>query len=132
MKVLVFGSTIESKDIAFKLDRITGKNEYINTYDIETFPKMILFEKPDMVIVTANGEYGKDCVSIVRGLNRNIPLFWFSNDENYSVEADLFNCTYFAKKPVFSKTLSNAMQNMGTVTHINRALNRISLARMVG
>ena len=132
MKILTFGSKIESQDIAMKLDRITGNaNVYINTFDIEEFPKIILFEKPDMIIVTADGAYGKDCVNIAKEINNKTPLFWFSNDVSYAELADTLSCTCFAKKPVFSKTLYVAMQSILAVKSTGNIAGRVPYARMV-
>ena len=132
MKILTFGSKIESQDIAMKLERITGNsNTYLNSFDIEEFPEIILFEKPDIIIVAADGAYGKDCVNIAKEINNKLPLFWFSNDIGYSELAEKLNCTYFAKKPIFSKTLFTAMQSVVPVTPISKIINRKPYARMV-
>ena len=98
-----------------KLDRITGNaNVYINTFDIEEFPKIILFEKPDMIIVTADGAYGKDCVNIAKEINNKTPLFFIRRPSGESQSGS--GCRW-SRTPLASDFQDNADKRNGTAPH---------------
>ena len=64
----------------------------------------------DLVIVLADGAKGMEGVYTVKEHDRDLAVFWFSNDRNFAVQSHRLDCTYFAVKPLTEKKLTKAFE----------------------
>ena len=64
----------------------------------------------DLVIILADGAKGMEGVYTVKEHDRDLAVFWFSNDRSFAVQSHRLDCTYFAVKPLTEKKLTKALE----------------------
>lgn len=70
---------------------------------------------PGLAIVARDGAAGMEGVYLVRQQRPGVPVFWFSDDDDFSVQSHRLECTYFAAKPLTQEKLRKAFHRCAHV-----------------
>jgi len=110
--ILIFGQNQECED-ALVLLKQHFKNakksfQYTVSAIYDKFYQQIVDADPSIVIVLANGANGMECVYQAKKYDRNMTVFWFSDDQNFSMQSHRLECAYFAGKPLTAEKLEKA------------------------
>ena len=118
--ILIFGQIKECEEaILFLKQNIESEKRtfhYFMSHDYEEPYQQIVDTVPSLVIVIADGANGMECVYQAKKYNSNLPVFWFSDDRNFSNQSHRLECEYFASKPLTADKLDNAFvhcENLG-------------------
>ncbi len=65
----------------------------------------------DLVIILADGAKGMEGVYTVKEYDRDLAVFWFSNDRSFALQSHRLDCAYFAVKPLTNKKLIKAFEH---------------------
>lgn len=65
----------------------------------------------DLVIILADGAKGMEGVYTVKEYDRDVIVFWFSNDRSFALQSHRLDCHYFAVKPLTETKLTKALEH---------------------
>lgn len=118
--ILIFGQNQECQEVVLLLkNKLLFRQQqvqYYTTCDYDEIYKQIVDANPNLVIVLADGANGMECVYNVKEYNKNIPVFWFSDDRKFGLHSHRLECAYFAEKPLTTVKLDKAFsrcKNLG-------------------
>lgn len=103
-RILYFGTEPECRDVHGLLENDTATS----TDDPEVFDRLLVEWDPHLVLILADGAAGMECVYRSRERRPCIPVFWFSDDPQFSLQSYRLDCAYFSVKPVTREKLDNA------------------------
>ena len=110
--ILIWGQHQESEDTALLLKEYfeNAKNPFRCTVscDYDEIFAQIVDSDPTLVIVLADGANGLECVFQSKKYDRDMTVFWFSDDPNFSGQSHRLECAYFAEKPLTAEKLNKA------------------------
>lgn len=112
IKAILFGKIHECR-VAGELIQQTvtqsgGRLEYEICDDLEVYTQRIIDWNPTLLIVLADGAEGMESVYRSREHRPMAPVFWFSDDKDFSVLSFRLECAYFSVKPITPEKLSSA------------------------
>lgn len=113
MKICCYGDGIDSGMILtiFQNFKNVPLNSKIELYkDYEEYVRALHRDLYDMVIVTMNGAGGMEGVIASKDINYNVPVAWFSDDNDFSLQAFRMNIEYFAKKPINNQKIQAMLE----------------------
>lgn len=112
MKILIYGSRADCNTsltllktqsvFAFRKCKLICADNY-DEYIIK-----LKNEKPNIVIVLANGADGMEGVITVREAYPEASVIWFSDDNGFGAQSYRLRCSYFAEKPVTVQKIKDA------------------------
>lgn len=114
IKALLFGQPHECRAAGETLCDMEAlanhSHEYCHANNVEEFETLLVNWMPSLVIVLADGAAGME--SVYRSWQRcpALPVFWFSNDRDFSMQSYRLDCAYFSTKPVTAEKLSHAIR----------------------
>lgn len=109
IKTLFFGDNTECRGAEMLLRNhrlMMGANHecrYVTTSD--EFLELLMEWDPSLVVVLQNGAAGMEGVFQSRSRRPAVPVFWFSDDHDFGMQAYRLNCAYFSTKPVTAEKL---------------------------
>ncbi len=113
MRLLLCGKKDESESIIEAVKALPlGLADYIIVDDYELIHQSIVDVNINTAIVYENGANGMECVYRIKESNCDIPIIWFSDDNNFAVQSYRLNCAYFGKKPITVEKLQKAFENI--------------------
>ncbi len=65
---------------------------------------------PDLAIVLADGAAGMEGVYLVRARRPELPVIWFSDDQDFGMQSHRLECVYFSAKPITSEKMQKAVR----------------------
>ncbi|MBQ3100735.1 MAG: hypothetical protein IJC50_07075 [Clostridia bacterium] len=63
----------------------------------------------DLIVVFADGAEGMESVYLCRRMLHDIPVCWFSDDNDFGMQSHRLECIYFATKPMTEEKLNRAL-----------------------
>ena len=113
IKTLMFGNEQECLAAAEVLRALELLSEHMHEHlyvdDLEEFEKSMVDWEPTLLVVLANGAKGMECVYRSRERRPGLPVFWFSDDQDFGVQSYRLNCAYFSTKPVTLEKIKHAI-----------------------
>lgn len=110
--IFILGETHECEEVVSFLKRYfeSAKKsfQYSVSHDYDELYEQMVDTDPSLVIVLADGANGMECVYQAKKYDRNMTVFWFSDDCNFSIHSHRLDCAYFAKKPLTFEMLDKA------------------------
>ena len=114
VKTLLFGMPSECAAVGEALCNMSGFSEGVPEYrcvnDLEEFEQALAVWMPSLVIVLADGAAGLESVYRSRLRRPCLPVFWFSDDREFGMQAYRLDCAYFSTKPVTPEKMSSAIR----------------------
>ena len=114
VKALLFGMPGECTAVGEALCSMSVLSEDVHEYrhvnDLEEFEKALAVWMPSLVIVLADGAAGMESVYRSRQRRPCLPVFWFSDDREFGMQAYRLDCAYFSAKPVTPEKISSALR----------------------
>ena len=114
VKVLLYGDMAECHGVADLMRKVEylaeHQVEYNQTDDEEIFVQSLVSWNPSLIIVLADGADGMECVMQAKLRKPETPIFWFSDDRKFGMQAHRINCAYFSTKPVEQRSMENAFR----------------------
>ena len=77
----------------------------------EDFHMQLVEHSPNLVIVAENGAAGMEGVYLANDIRPIVPVFWFSDDQDFCMQSHRLDCIYFSLKPVTPEKLTKALQH---------------------
>lgn len=113
MKLVLYGTEADRSEIAKLLSLLPDcryRNIRIKAYsDYDSFIAGLGEGPPECIVIAMNGANGMEGVIAAKGMCGNIPVIWFSDDNDFGVQSYRLGCAYFHKKPVSPEVLSAAI-----------------------
>ena len=110
--VLIWGQNQESEHAVLLLkeyfENAKKPFRYTASCAYEEVYEQIVDSDPTLVIVLADGGNGLECVFQSKKYDRNMTVFWFSDDPNFSPQSHRLECAYFTQKPLTAEKLNKA------------------------
>ena len=114
VKTLLFGAAQECETAGKILGTLgtipESDHEYRHVSDMEEFERILTTWMPTLVIVLADGAAGMESVYRSRTRQPNLPVFWFSDDREFSMQSYRLDCAYFSTKPVTPEKMVCALR----------------------
>lgn len=114
VRALLFGDSTECEAVSETLRSLECFSDHIQEYccvnDMEEFEAALVDWKPSLTIVLADGAAGMESVYRSRQRIPGLPVFWFSNDREFSMQSYRLECAYFSTKPVTAEKIDHAIQ----------------------
>ena len=112
--IILYGEQQECEEaiVLLKINPILNGKQ-LNCFcinDQEELQMKLVDGNGDLVIILADGAKGMEGVYTVREHDRDLVVFWFSNDRSFAVQSHQLDCTYFAVKPFTEKKLTRAFE----------------------
>lgn len=113
IRTLFFGENMECRgaELLLRAQRVLvdARHEckFVTTSD--EYGEALLGWDPTLVIVLKDGAAGMEGVYQSRTRRPAIPVFWFSDDHDFGMQAYRLNCAYFSTKPVTAEKLTSAV-----------------------
>lgn len=118
MKILIYGlehECNEAIELFHTLYPTTDVNEYLTVHAWEDIQRQLPLQKPNLVIILADGVAGMEGVYAAREYDEDLAIFWFSNDHEFGMQSHRLECAYFAMKPLTYEKLHRAFRRCTTV-----------------
>ena len=80
------------------------------TDDFEDLRRLLVEWAPRLTLVDAPGAEGFEAAYQARCARPCNPVFWFSDDRNFALQAHRMECAYFATHPVTAGNLDRAFR----------------------
>lgn len=113
VKALIFGNADEcaaAHDALQSLECCASyRHELCHVEDIEDLETKLIDWEPSLAIVLADGAIGMETVFRLRQRRPCVPVFWFSDDREFSMQSYRLDCAYFSTKPVTREKISSAI-----------------------
>ena len=113
MRTLIYGNAKDYDDTSGLLRAMTReercRQEHLHAKNREDLKKHLVEWEPHLVVVLEDGAEGMEGVYVVRDTRPAIPLFWFSDDENFGVHSHRLECDYFSTKPITREKMEKAL-----------------------
>ena len=114
IKTLIFGEQHECRAVSELIKQNSLLNAYTHEHlhldDLEYLEEHLTNWDPSLVIVVADGAKGLESVSRTREHRPMLSVFWFSNDQDFSMQSYRLNCAYFSTKPVTQTKLERGIR----------------------
>lgn len=114
IKTLIYGEKQECSAIIDLLQAhpcfVDNNHEYCDVDDYEQFHVQLIDWDPDLVIVKKDGAAGMEGVYLVNTQRPLIPILWFSDDKDFSMQSHRLDCVYFSVKPATPEKLDRAIR----------------------
>ena len=114
IKTLIYG---ERKECSTMIDMLRvhpcfadDHHEYCGVDDYEQFHMQLVDWDPDLVIVKKDGAAGMEGVYLANNQRPMIPVLWFSDDKDFSMQSHRMECVYFSVKPATPEKLDRAIR----------------------
>ncbi|MBP3554786.1 MAG: hypothetical protein J6K63_04010 [Clostridia bacterium] len=111
-KILIFGQKEEAEETVILLRQYFEKAKKSFQYTVsdvcDECYKQLVDSDPTLVIVLVNGAMGLECVFQTKKYDSTMTVFWFSDDQNFSMQSHRLECAYFAEKPLTAEKLDKA------------------------
>lgn len=120
--ILIFGEDRECEQALALLKQYFGERKKtfeacVSGRSDEAY-RQIVDANPTLVIVLADGANGMECVYQAKKYHSDMAVFWFSNDEKFSVQSHRLECAYFAEKPLTAEKLSKAFCRLRAIGNL--------------
>lgn len=119
IRTLLFGSSHECRaaaEILMALDLLSEhSHEHLHTDDLEEYERSLVDWTPTLLVILADGTEGMECVCCARERRPAVPVFWFSDDQSFGIQAFGLDCAYFSTKPVTPDKIQHAIHRCAHV-----------------
>lgn len=110
-RILLFGDAPSCQKALSGIQEAMGDDAKVNCVEnLEEMTAVLVDWDPTLIIVVADGAEGMECVYRARERRPCLPVFWFSDDRDFSVISYRLECAYFSTKPPTAEKLQNALQ----------------------
>lgn len=110
-RILLFGDERSCQEALPPIKEAMGETvQILYLDDLEILTTKLVDWDPSLVIVVANGAEGMECAYRSHERRPCIPVFWFSDDPQFSLQSYRLDCAYFSVKPVTGEKLDSAFQ----------------------
>lgn len=113
IKAIIYGEQNECRAVGETLKGLMLLTDYRHEHcyvdDLEEFEKLLVDWEPTLLIVLANGAIGQESVYRAGQRLPNLPVFWFSDDREFSMQSYRLGCAYFSTKPVTQEKIEHAI-----------------------
>lgn len=113
MKICYYGLSEEKENMLILLMKTPyafRKTDCELYEDYEAYVKALHSNVYDMIIVSMDGADGMEGVIAAKDANYKIPVVWFSDDNNFGIQAFRLDVTYFSKKPMNESNVKQAFE----------------------
>ncbi len=116
MRVAVYGEPEELAWLWHKVLMVCGTGRVTSPADIVLFDRECDFVTSvaatdfDVILAAKNGASGLESLKRVRLFNRESPVIWLTDCENYIEMAGLLDVAAFVTKPIEDEKLKNAIE----------------------
>lgn len=111
IRILLFGDAKSCQEVLSSVEEAMGETVTVCCLNnIETMTVEMVDWDPSLIIVAADGAEGMECVYRARERRPRLPVFWFSDDRDFSVQSYRLECAYFSTKPVTADKIRSAME----------------------
>lgn len=116
-RTLIYGHAQECQAVAALLRTcpVFTHHDYSHADTHEDFHIQLVEWEPNLTIVIQDGAAGMEGVYLVNRVRPGVPVFWFSDDQNFSMQSHRLECIYFSTKPVTAAKISRAVRQCGNL-----------------
>ena len=113
--IILYGKQQECEEVValLKINPILNGRQLICSCinEQEELQMRLVDGKRDLVIILADGAKGMEGVYTVKEHDRDLAVFWFSNDRSFALQSHRLDCDYFAVKPLTETKLTKALEH---------------------
>lgn len=118
LKTLIYGDASECRaadEMLKKMQPAFYRHECKYSSEWEDFREQLVQWDPGLVIIIWNGAVGMEGAYLVRNQRPELPIFWFSDDDAFSIQSHRLDCNYFSIKPITPEKFQKAFQRCAHV-----------------
>lgn len=117
LRILIYGDPSQTKELTGLLGEapfLAGRTWDVRfTNDTEDLQQQLVEWDPRVTIVSAPGAGGLEAAYQARATRPCNPVFWFSDDRNFAMQAHRMECMYFSIHPITAEKLNRAFAKCG-------------------
>jgi len=121
LRIMIYGDFDQHRSLAALLKEsayLTQRNWTVRTTDdFEDLRQQLVEWDPRLTIVAAQGADGFEAAYQARSSRPCNPVFWFSDDRNFALQAHRMECMYFSTTPVTAEKLDRAFDKCCRLGH---------------
>ena len=119
MNMIIYGQPGECNDAIAVLQNqfpeAAARHAYFPTATRDELQRQLVQCMPDLVIILANGAAGMEGVYAAKEFDPEIPVFWFSDDNEFGMQSHRLECAYFSTKPLNAEKIRRAFNRCAHV-----------------
>ncbi len=113
MRVCFYGNELEYeifRSHVNEIPRFSGLlTDFVLCPDYDALAGSLRQDRFDLVFISHDNAYGMEGVFAVRNTQPNVPMIWFSNDEDFGSQAYRLHTDFFHSKPITPMILEMAL-----------------------